>query len=339
MKNSPQLNVWILICLPVLGSMVSCVQKPCEDRLTQGPEELVKVKTTVEYSDVWQASLAEKVSDLIGFVENTWQHEARVDRILKGEGTSIQVILPELKEADMSITFARRRVMEIADLIQHLELTPVASDRMRDRLRKLDGFLMKKEVYFNRLKTRLEENPDVSFISQTKPIVKSPRFLEISDMDHFEAELNGLQQDLYSTQSQVKDQQGMLESFQSVVDSQEILRWEMKQAIRMKDLALDQSDEYKEKLRKDIHSLENQRLQLKKDLESLQIETKRAKAEIYLQTANELFLEMGEIKGKKNRQSIGKLALDFYEKAKACECLSDTPTDRISELEVALSKK
>ena len=337
MKNSQRLNVCVSLSVAMMATFIGCTQGPCEDRISQREEDLVRVKGTLTYDDAWQEPLADKLSDLLGFIENTWELEARLENGLHDEHFSSQVALSELRNVDMFITLARKRVTEIDGLVDGLSLNSIASDRMRDRLRRLDRFLMQKEVLFNELRTQIEDNPDVSFTSQPyKPHLPGIYSTDLNDSESIENELNGLQMDLFSAQNQLTLQQTLLDSILTKMDSQEVVTTEMRHIIRLKEMALIQSDSYRANLRKDIGKLEKQRMDLIAELQDLEQATKLGKAEIFLNVADDLFLQLEDVKGKKNKELLSKLALDFYEKSKSCDCLDSLQVVRLASLEQSL---
>ena len=333
MENSPRLNVSIIACLTGLGIFVACTSNPHNGSSFETEEGIYQVKIDESSDHIWQETLALKVSDLMAYIERTWKGEGRIEERIQQPYIEVREIIPELENADMAVTLARKRVSDIADILPNLELKGLELDRIRDRLHRMDQFLMEKEITFNHIRIFVEEKR-VSALSKQeldKALRDLPQIALPSD--GLAREVKGLKNDLNSAKLTLSTQQELIEAYQAKLASQEVLELEMRQVIQTQDLALAQSERYKQLLQDDIFHLELQRDLLRQEFDSIRIFMDQEKANAYLQIAEELFEEIKVVKRKKYKRELASLALRYFRKAEFCNCLTPSQEDAYTILE------
>ena len=322
MENSPGLKILNLACLSGLGILLACSSSTHSESSYQREEGVYQVKIDNSSDEVWQETLALKVSDLMAYIQRTWKGEGQIEAHIQQPFIEVGEIIPELENADMAVTLARKRVSDIANILPNLELKGMELDRIRDRLHRMDQFLMEKEITFNHIRIFVEEKK-VRAVSK-KELDKALRDLPQIALpsDGLAREVRGLKIDLNSAKLTLSTQQELIEAYQAKLASQEILELEMRQVIQTQDLALAQSERYKQLLQDDIFHLELQRDLLRQEFDSIRIHLDLEKAQTYLQIGSELYEEINIVKRKKYKRELASLALRYFRKAESCNCLT-----------------
>ncbi|MEM6630481.1 MAG: hypothetical protein AAF694_12455 [Bacteroidota bacterium] len=319
--------------MAVLGITLGCSSNSHKDSAFKTEEGVYQVSIDPTSDIVWQETLALKVSDLMAYIERTWKGEGRIEASIQQPYIEVREILPELENADFAVTLARKRVSDIEEILPNLRLEGLELDRIRDRLHRMDQFLMEKEITFNQLRLFVEDKhvralpkKELERALRDLPQIALPK----GGLAH---EVKGLKNDLNSAKLTLSTQEELIEAYRAKLATQEVLEMEMRKVIQTQDIALAQSERYKQMLQDDIFHLELQRDLMVQEFDSIRIHLDQEKAATYLQLAEELYEEMGIVKRKKYKRELAKLALRYFRKAEPCNCLSSSQEEIYSLLE------